>query len=379
MGQLFEIDETAPDRPSCYERADGTVVYRASALGHCIGALTRERLNIDPDMPPDWMEAAFEWGTEAEPETLRQLASKGFKLLDEWDLESQFVGHEVHNGQLETTLAVGTSAIINCHPDGIADVFIAPVDNPELPVGTRVVVEAKRLSNSWAWDVIKGGADALPPYYKYQVAVEMHSTGLPCVFMIAVSDKETHEITDYEYIIITEPPIPLNLVKLRVMKIEAAAARGELPDCDYAMWPCGFWRDHDTEQGVWVTSKKGKSKQREKKGEAVKAEDVGLDVDKLELHVRNLIRTRDIIENLGPAAKKEAQGEIDKLFDKAGQKGGRITTPNFDVNDIVTSNPGKIDWKAYAYELGGTDDGAEKHRGKGWDLRYSKVIPLTDD
>src|SRR5690606_25953273 len=52
-----------------------------------------------------------------------------------------------------------------------------------------------------------------------------------------------------------QPPHSLGQIKARAAKLNRlirAAEEGEgLPACDIKMFPCGFWADHDTENGVW--------------------------------------------------------------------------------------------------------------------------------
>ena len=61
--------DAAYDRAIAYEEdgeAGGLVVYRASSLGGCVGALTRARLGVTASPPPALMLERFQEGTDWE-------------------------------------------------------------------------------------------------------------------------------------------------------------------------------------------------------------------------------------------------------------------------------------------------------------------------
>jgi len=216
------------------------------------------------------MQAAFDTGKHLEPEILNWLqrpttipgGGGGVNLLGEYDLD--VLGyHELHDGQVELEIPVGTTAVVRCHPDGIGRVFAVPLGS-ELELRELVVVEAKALGKAFIDKFRREGIQAIPNY-AWQLSVEMVGTGLPAVYVKAqkgekgTEDENGHRpIIGFEPIhVYREPPYSLGKIKARVLQIEALAEREEIPECDYKMFPCGFWQDHNTESGVWLKKPEG--------------------------------------------------------------------------------------------------------------------------
>jgi len=216
------------------------------------------------------MQAAFDTGKHLEPEILNWLqrpttipgGGGGVNLLGEYDLD--VLGyHELHDGQVELEIPVGTTAVVRCHPDGIGRVFAVPLGS-ELELRELVVVEAKALGKEFIAKFRREGIMAIPNY-AWQLSVEMVGTGFPAAYVKAqkgekgTEDENGHRpIIGFEPIhVYREPPYSLGKIKARVLQIEALAEREEIPECDYKMFPCGFWQDHNTESGVWLKKPEG--------------------------------------------------------------------------------------------------------------------------
>jgi hypothetical protein len=172
------------DKPLAYEDGD-KVVYRASGLGACVGALVRARLGVTGSPPSDFMQTRFDEGTDWEAEVIaRGLGVDWVQVLDADHLTpfGTVVDADYGRLQLQTEIAWGNK-IIRCHPDAIA------IQGSTL---RPYVVEAKFLSPDFALEKIKAvdkmGARGLGETYAWQVAVEMLSTGLPCLYVIGFKD-----------------------------------------------------------------------------------------------------------------------------------------------------------------------------------------------
>lgn len=233
------------DKPITYEDRDGRVVYRASSLGFCPGALVRSRLGITPSPPPEMIENAWGMGRANEDALIKRgLAIADYVDVQDPDHLTQYgpvvqgpiVGGDCRH-QVETEIECGKHALVRCHPDGIA------VDRNSLKPR---VVEAKLLSGAY-WNQI-GSMRNLPPVYKWQLAVEMHSTGLPALYIVGVKaeDKTWDAETGLVYCFqVDEPPYSLLDIQMRVWQVEGYVARGEMPDCPQPfMYPCPWWKEH---------------------------------------------------------------------------------------------------------------------------------------
>ena len=244
------VDHGADHRPDVY-RENGLWVFRASSLGNCEANLIRQALGQTPEAPPAKMLEAFAQGNTNEPIILDKLKPKGWKPVDQMKVEGITGGEYDESGQLCVEMKVGKKAVIRCHPDTVMSCFKTTEESrlAGAEVGQMRVVEAKALAKSWKFDT----------YYRekcaWQTSVEVATTGLPLLFVVGWKDPETKIVEDIEYIIPEAPMFSKGQIIARVMRlvrmVEAIEAGEEkLPECDYAMWPCGFWQLHNTETGV---------------------------------------------------------------------------------------------------------------------------------
>lgn len=374
------------DRGSVYEDHDGRYVFRASGLGGCMAGLVRHGLGMTPEPFPATMYDRFEEGNDAEPVMLNWIKtpSGGWKIWDESDLEV-FAG--THGGrmqylegdnesdnkaQVEFDIPVGKKGLIRVHPDGIATLFLLTPESkkryPGLEVGgVHAVVEAKAFGESYYKKYRKEGVDGFP-FYKYQVSVEMAATGMPCLFIVGQKDKNRIVKPDkIEWELITEPPIPLPKLKVRVMKAISAIEAGEIPPCDQAMYPCGFWQEHDTESESSVWFKKPATAALTKDNSKV---DV-VQVEKWAVVYQDVLDAEKKLKE----TKAEAVKELCELFDKAGARGGTVNCGGVTVEDYIGEAKGRVDYKKLFEAKGITDEEADKYRSETKILRYPKVKP----
>jgi hypothetical protein len=233
-----------------YEDADGKVVYRASSLGSCIGALVRARLGVSGSAPSDMMQERFDEGHAWEERVITAGLGVDFtRVTDRDHLELYGKVVESDSGlQVETELA-WSNKIVRCHPDAIA------IQGSTLK---PYVVEAKFLGEQMFNDITMRGV--WPVTYQWQKAVEMLSTGLPLLYIIG--KKVVEEDAAGERMVslgevwteeILTPPMSLAEVKMRVLEVEGYVTRGEMPACPVPlMYPCPYWADHEPAESTRV-------------------------------------------------------------------------------------------------------------------------------
>lgn len=342
-------------------------VYRASGLGNCLGHLVRCRLGVTPDPAPEFMQNAFDAGKHHEPAILDWLqrpttipgGGGGIALLNDYDLS--VLQFEVVDEQVEVDIPVGTTCVVRVHPDGIGKVFAVPLGS-ELELRELVVVEAKALGKDFIAKFRREGVGAIPNY-AWQLSVEMVATGLPAVYVKAQKgEKGTEDETGHRPIIgfepiqvYREPPYSLGQIKARVLKIEALAEREEIPECDYKMFPCGFWQDHDTEKGVWL--KKAEGVEIDDYEEATRTIALALDKDD-SAHVEELVdliagRNKLIVQKAEIEAElKRRNVPIDNLSNWLSRRAkitdGVVNTNGHKIRLQPKTIKGRVSWKSAA-------------------------------
>lgn len=368
------------NRPAVYEEGDKWVL-RASSLGNCFSHLVRCGLGYTPEPPPDFMLERFAEGDRAEPVILNWLNTKGgWAIWDAYKMDQiaeQFGGsvaeREGADPQLELEIPVGKNAVIRVHPDGIATCFMLSRETqerwPNLQTGEEVVVEVKALGKDFLKKYKREGLNAFP-YYAYQVSIEMAATGLPCLFVVGEKD-ENGDVQEDKIVwdLYREPPYTLPQLKVRVMKILAAINRGEIPECDIAMYPCGFWQEHDTtsKDSVWYKPPVS----------LLNTDNSDVDVPSVTKWAEVYRQTLDAETKL-KETKTEAVRELVKLFDEAGARGSTVDCGDFIVEDYIGESKGRVDYKKLFKDKGITDEEADKYRSETRTLRYPKVKEKKD-
>jgi hypothetical protein len=272
--QVTERDEVY-DRAAAYEDEDGRVVYRASSLGACDGALVRARLGVTGSSPTDVMQTRFDEGHEYEAEVITRGIGVDFIQVKEPD-HLALHGRLVEHGdipQIETEIAWGNK-VVRCHPDGIVT---------QGSTLQQYVTEAKFFGSDLFYDTIKAvekdGMLGLGRTRAWQASVEMLSTGLPLLYIIGLKDvvevdgervlRGVGEVWTTEF---DTPCYSLRDVKARVLEIEGYVARGEMPPCPVPFdYPCPYWDSHEAVEkaeidnevlkewvGVWRLAAKAK-------------------------------------------------------------------------------------------------------------------------
>lgn len=207
------------DRPIRYVDKDGTVVYRASALGGCDRAFVACAKNMHALPWPDDFQAILDEGTRMEP-VIREM----------WDAHT---GMPTKGDQAEYDLRISEGVVVRCHIDG--------------STGDGTLREFKKFRDSTWPEFLRKGVE-IHQNYPWQVAVCMWAGDFDtCEVVGGHYDKETDTITEVEYVFLNNPPIPLKAIRDKVKRIEKLIADGFDPrevDCTNA-YPCPYVKVHD--------------------------------------------------------------------------------------------------------------------------------------
>lgn len=310
------------DRANVYEADDGTIHYRASSFGYCIGALVRARMGLTPSTPPGFMLERFAEGRDWEREVLDR--GLGVDWIEVTDSRLARFGTVLDSGQIDTRLVWGNK-VVTCHPDAIvqhgADKHMR-------------VCEVKFLARQGMLDIADGvereGMVGLGSAYAWQASIEMLTTGLPMLYVIGVKDVkttgDTREVVGVSEVLcleFEEPCYSFRDVKMRVAEVEGWVVRGELPPCVVPFdFPCGYWQEHEARD------------EREEITDDVLCHLVGS-------YARN--RTR---HEATQREYEEIRKDIDGRLAELELSGGLCSGWNISVTD---NRPGNVSWKK-AYE-----------------------------
>lgn len=250
------------NRPVTYPE-NGKIIYRASSVGNCIKSLAASRLGYAPQEHPDWLLTKFAEGNDAEPIILDWVSGQG-----EWELlnplaPSSYAGMpptlvpRPDDGQFLVEIPLGERVLIRCHLDGMAVCVNPKADGGffGLKKGMAVVVEVKGFGQSF-WDKFDRDGIAGFPYYATQVSIQMHGTGLPCMFVVAKKGDDGKLERGDDGKLVTrvvyyrEAPVSLAQIKVRIARAEGHVARGMMPECDYRQYPCQYFWLHDDEDEI---------------------------------------------------------------------------------------------------------------------------------
>lgn len=242
------VSDDIYSRPNVRQRDDGRWEFRASSLGSCDRALVMEALGQTPEPPPEHVQKGMDEGTASEHLILGhdKIDRAGLSVCEKIETLEQFAT-DVHVGrdggaQMYLELPVGP-AIITCHPDAL---FVGTRGDD---IGQFYVGEAKFLRGGWKKLLTEMWKQR--PSYAWQLSVQMAGTGLPAVYMIGDKGPDG-ELVDVRVDRVTIPPYSKAQIAKRVLGLVKLIEAGTIPDCTYAQYPCGFWRDGHDGQKVWA-------------------------------------------------------------------------------------------------------------------------------
>lgn len=206
------------------QREDGvgeSVLYRASSLGApCEKALIAVRMGYtEVATTHESTLERFAAGKELE-ETVVSL------MKDE--------GWVVWNQQHEVVLMLTGSVGVIGHVDGYTAI------QPVLAGSDKYVLEVKTQSKGeWAGFENNGWESGFFPRYAWQVSAYMIATGLPLCLVRGLRSEDNRRIEKIAVSFYDQPFHTLQEIRERVLRVEVAARRGELPDdCTGKMFPC---------------------------------------------------------------------------------------------------------------------------------------------
>jgi len=222
---------TDVDRPPIYE-VDGTVYYRASAIGGCINELVMFRRGEQSESKTTYIEGVMEAGKEYEAEVRVQVAQHtDYVVL----ADSEAIQLEISPGH----------------------VIVGNTDGRMISVGptkAEAGIEVKALGEDTFKKFVRSGLETFPEY-QWQLSIYMHAVGLPWLYAAAPRMREK---IDDEWVfwvevdktkilpLITEPPIPLSRIRRKVRRINTLAQMdfADLPPCEKTKF-CSMVRFHD--------------------------------------------------------------------------------------------------------------------------------------
>lgn len=211
------------DGASVQVAPDGTVIYRASALGSCTKELVALRMGYDEAPLPEKVAALFRSGHEAEE-----------RVHERMPLIAR---------QSEVELVVTSKIRVVGHVDGISD----------------SVDEVKSQSkDEWERFEKDGWETGWFPKYKWQASVYMHATGLPLRLIRIMrppkelqDDPQAWAEAPIKTQVYFDPWYSLTEIRSRVLTVESQAAGGVLPvACDSLHYPCPVFYLHDDASDV---------------------------------------------------------------------------------------------------------------------------------
>lgn len=199
---------------------DNLIVYRASGIGtYCFKQLVAARMEYEPLPTPMRMQETFDKGHETEDRVIKQLMTG--------DPRQWTIGWR----QQEYDFKVTKNIVVRCHVDGV-----------RLPM-YRVLEVKSQGEAEWK----PPNLDKSPFYdrYLWQFSAMMHATGWPLdVLVVRRKENEDGEL-DWYMVSYEEPPISAADMRSRVLRVEAAARKGDLPDeCDVVLYPCPYYYLH---------------------------------------------------------------------------------------------------------------------------------------
>jgi exonuclease VII small subunit len=228
------------DRAPVYVE-DGKVIYRASSVGMCDSALIAIRQGATPMMPPEWLLEKMQEGTDNEA-----LIVEGARaFLHQGEVVSSQDEFEI----LVYVKSDGTKVVVRGHTDGM---LFGSADVPFISGKSKLDyygVEAKKLGPALygKWERSTEYFFKEMPYYRDQLTLYMEAMGYEFLYAVGKWDPEEKRVEKVDVRRITAPPSDINVIKAKIIKVEAMAETGVMPVCEGTMYPCPVYYLH---QGV---------------------------------------------------------------------------------------------------------------------------------
>jgi hypothetical protein len=215
--------------PIAYERSDGVIVIRASAMGKCVRALWAVLNGVEPAGAPEYLSRAAAEGNLHEG-----------PIRDKLALEYE---RDIYGDQdlLELWIIPGRLVIVG-HPDG----FMEAEDKGGLPDLVEIKTMSRAVFEKW----MDQGFDSNPGY-AWQISVYMLAAGWPEKIegTVYAAKRRDDGLMDEGYF--TEPPISLRQIRQKAVALYKAHYQGEMPECDIPegkRWGCPVYFLHDEDE-----------------------------------------------------------------------------------------------------------------------------------
>ncbi len=221
------------DRPARYvEEYEGgeRVVYRASSLGICDRVFVALSQGMEPMAWPDWFQEILDEGTAQEEVIRTMYAEQGG-----WDVDSS-------QALLEMEIIPGVW--IRGHIDGavIAKDLVSVWEGKKVRTSgwARFLRQGVEWQKNYPWQV---------SFYMHAMQKKYPNREVDCILTGGHFDPDKGEVTEIHSHTLTNPPVPLKALKLRIMKLESMIEDDESvmevacpskPD-----YPCPFYFLHD--------------------------------------------------------------------------------------------------------------------------------------
>ena len=379
------------ERPNAYIEGDNLII-RASAFGSCPKALIAVASGYEPAPPPLAMLEKFQEGADAEYEILRAVSSrkgvtwrdgKAFPaafnhLLPEVAtsyarIESPAVLRTPHDGQFTIEWSPWPGTVVRGHMDSIMSCYMTGSDT--FSIGDLVVGEAKKFGpDLWKkWTARNGGVKALP-HYAMQVAIYMHATKLPALFIVGKREPITDideareagrdwKIGEVRVEHITTPPVPLGAILSKIRAVATAVEHKAIPEtCDERDYPCPVFYLHGEATGEGSAGGAGGAGGADGAGGAGAIDltgdvtgDAGPLRDELEALGAEYLAAAEA-EKAAKAAKSAASKRIVEVLREVDDDVTKAITPGFAIARVHR------EWDAYEVKAGSSDYATVKAR-----------------
>lgn len=215
------------NRPAVYLEGD-TVIYRASALGHCLRELWAARCGMERKPIPQVIQQGMDEGTNLEPVILNLLYERhGFSFA--YDQQGQQFQVELNLGAWN-----GKTLIVRGRVDEVGT-------GPNLNPPVNLPIDVKALTQDQISDIFDKAR--FPERYAWQQSVYAHGMGTDYFYM-PIFNKGTWEIEPFSLI----PMHPMKTreeIRDRVLQVEEAFANNTMPDDCPASFGCPYFYLHE--------------------------------------------------------------------------------------------------------------------------------------
>lgn len=309
------------------------IIYRASSLGNCVRALVADKLGHE------------EVRKQEHTDLLDRSAREG-NLHEGWVKEwlSNTRGYRVVREQEEIEKIVMPNVVIQGHVDGV-------IVGMNHPVGSILEVKSMSTKQFAKWNRHRW---VQFPRYAYQISFYMIAMGLPAFYVVKRrEDGHLHEME------ITEPPVPWQDMKNKVLRAERHRRKAQYPPCDAnQQWGCPFFYLHEEAEIVSVDAD----------------EEITEALGELVLSYLSLQEQEKVGEAAGKHRKEKINGDILNLMGENDQVTVSIGGKKFRVTKSRASGV-SFDKAALIADMG--QDVVEKYE-KAWSSPYPLIKEVKE-